>query len=535
MSSRETSQPDLVRDLLRPETYGAGVERVTLRTTHASWVFLTETDVFKVKRPVELGFLDYRTVEDRHRACLEEVRLNARLAPDVYLGVVPVVLTARGHALAGGGPVADWAVHMRRLPDAASAAAALAGGALDAPALESVALRLAEFLRAAPSTPSFGTPAALATNVEENFEQTRRFAGNLIARATFDAVETFQRDTLARHEGRFLQRLADQRIREGHGDIRLEHIYFPGSPPRPPAPVIIDAIEFNARFRCGDTAAEIAFPAMELQAAGRPDLANGLVARFAEATDDHALYGVLDFYVSYRAWVRAKVAAFVAADAGTDPELRAAKEVEARRCCELARAASAPAEVPYLVAVGGVIGSGKSTLAQALGRALAAPVVSSDRTRKVLAGIAPTDHGDARLYAPDARDGVYDEILRRAAAVLGSGRGVIVDATFATRLWRARAAAAAEAAGARFVLIEAQAPAEVARARLAARRGQISASDATESLLDDFLRAYEPPGDDEPGRRLTVDMVGDADAVARATLRQLAEAGIAAPVPPFGR
>ncbi len=148
MAAREHSQPNLVRDLLRPGAYGAAVERVSLRATHASWVFLTDTDVFKVKRPVDLGFLDYRTLADRYRACQEEVRLNARLAPDVYLGVVPVYLTDRGYALTGGGPVAEWAVHMRRLPDAASAAAALARGALDAAALECVAVRLGEFLRA---------------------------------------------------------------------------------------------------------------------------------------------------------------------------------------------------------------------------------------------------------------------------------------------------------------------------------------------------------------------------------------------------
>ncbi|HVY36823.1 MAG TPA: AAA family ATPase [Polyangia bacterium] len=529
MSSREREEGDLVRDLMRPEAYGAGVQRVTLRTTHASWVFLTETDVFKVKRPVDLGFLDYRTLEDRHRACLEEVRLNARLAPDVYLGVVPVYRRPGGHALAGGGAVADWAVHMRRLPDAASAAAMVAGGALDAGALESVANLLAEFLGAARQTPAFGTPAALAKNVRENLDQTRRFAGNLIARATFDAVAAFQQETLTRHEGRFLQRIADERIREGHGDVRLEHIYFLGQPSSA-KPVIIDAIEFNERFRCGDVAAEIAFPAMELQAAGRPELANGLVARFAEAADDYGLYAVLDFYVSYRAWVRGKVAAFVATDDATDPEARPAKETEARRCFELARApASVAAERPCLIAVGGVIGSGKSTLARALGRALAVPVVSSDRTRKALAGLAPTAAGDARLYTPDARDAVYDEILRRAGTVLNAGRGVVVDATFATRAWRARAAAAATAAGARFALIEARVPADVARARLAARRTDPAASDATEALLDDFLRSYESFGGDEPGPRLAVDMAGPLAAAVSAAMRGLAEAGI--PVP----
>ena len=532
MSSGERGDADLVRDLLRPEAYGGADQRVTLRTTHASWVFLTERDVFKVKRPVDLGFLDYRTVEDRHRACQEEVRLNRRLAPDVYLGVVPVYLTNGKYALKGGGPVADWAVHMRRLPDAASAAARLARGALDARALESVAGVLSEFLRAARPAPAFGTPATLAKNLDENFDQTRPFAGNLIARATFDAVEAFQRDALARHEGRFLQRIADERIREGHGDVRLEHIYFLEGAPRPGEPVIIDAIEFNERFRCGDAAAEIAFPAMELEAAGRADLASGLVARFAEATDDYALYGVLDFYVSYRAWVRGKVAAFVATDAATEPARRAAKEAEARRCCELARAVSAPGRHPSLIAVGGVIGSGKSTLAEALGRALAAPVVSSDRTRKVLAGRAPTARGGAGLYAPDARDRVYEESLRRAGAVLPSGRGVVVDATFSTRAWRARAAATAEAAGARFALIEARVPADVARERLAARRSQPSSSDATEALLESFLRAYEPPATNEPGSPSSVDMVGPVGAAVAVALSRLAAAGIPRPASP---
>ncbi|HVT06172.1 MAG TPA: AAA family ATPase [Polyangia bacterium] len=525
----ERDEPDLVRELLRPAAYGGDVRLVTLRTTHASWVFLTETDVFKVKRPVDLGFLDYRTLADRRRACLEEVRLNARLAPDVYLGVVPVFRGPGGHTLAGGGHVVEWAVHMRRLSDEASAAAMLARGALDAGALESVATLLAEFLRAARPAPGFGTPASLAKNVRENLDQTRRFAGNLIARAAFEEAAAFQRESLARHEGRFLQRIADERIREGHGDVRLEHIYFLSSPAA--RPVIIDAIEFNERFRCGDVAAEITFPAMELEAAGRPDLASGLVARFAEAADDYGLYGVLDFYVSYRAWVRGKVAAFVAVDAATDPQTRAAKEAEARRCFELARAGSAPAGPPFLIAVGGVIGSGKSTLAQALGRALAAPVVSSDRTRKALAGLAPTAAGDRRLYTPDARDAVYDEILRRAGAVLSSGRGVVVDATFATRAWRARAAGAAAAAGARFLLIEARVPPDVAGARLAARRSDPSASDATEALLDEFLRTYEPPGPDEPGTGVSVDMVGPVAASVSEAARLLGEAGIFAPTP----
>ncbi len=512
-------QPQLVRDLLRPSAYPGRVRWVEHRTTHASWVFLTEADVFKVKRPVDLGFLDYRTMENRRQACLAEVRLNARLAPDVYLGVVPVRRAADGHTLAGGGPTVDWAVHMRRLPDAASAAARLAGGTLGAAALEEVARLLADFLRAASPAPAFGTVAALATNVGENFTQTRPLRGRLIPAPTFDEVEAFQRRMLARDAHLFGARIEAGRIRDGHGDVRLEHVYFLGRRARP---VIIDAIEFNERFRCGDTAGEIAFPAMELEAAGRSDLAAGLVARFAEASDDFDLYGVLDFYLSYRAWVRGKVAGFLAVDPGTAPEARAAKEAEARRCFALARsAAGAPRDRPFLLGVGGLIGSGKSTLAEALGRGLAVPVVSSDRTRKSRPG--------APEYGLDARQAIYDQVLRRAGRVLASGRGVIVDASFSSRSWRAQAAAAARAAGAAFVLLEARAPVDLLRARLAARRTRDSVSDAREDLLDGFARDYQPPADGEADLRLAIDTAGPADEAARAAVDGLRGAGILPP------
>ncbi len=527
MADGGDDQPELVRDLLRPEVYPDGVERVTLRVTHASWVFLTEAEVFKVKRPVDFGFLDYHTLEARQHACHEEVRLNARLAAEVYLGVLPVRRTRRGLSFVGDGPIVDWAVHMRRLPDAASAAALLARGDLHAAALESVAGRLAHFLGNAPAAPSFGTPAGLVENVDENFAQTAPFVGSLLSRDTFDDVEAYQRGELAEHEARFAQRIAGERIREGHGDVRLEHIYFPAGGGRGD-PVIIDAIEFNQRFRCADVAAEIAFPAMELDAAGRLDLADGLVARFAEASDDFGLYGVLDFYLSYRAWVRGKVAAFVAADPSTSPQLRAAKQAEARRFFDLARAAAGTAlDDPFLIAVGGLIGSGKSTLAGELGRRLAVPVVSSDRTRKVAAGLAPTARGGRELYEAAARDGVYEQILGRAAGVLESGRGVILDASFSSRRWRQRAAAAAEEAGAGFVFVEAVCPPDQLRRRLAQRRHRPSESDATDALLDSFIRDHEPLGPEDPGPRVAIDTSVSPDAAVRAAMRELADVGIA--------
>jgi aminoglycoside phosphotransferase family enzyme/predicted kinase len=495
------------------------------RITHASRVFLIGEHVWKLKRPVDFGFLDFRTLEARRHFCEEEVRLNRRLAPGVYLGVVPVHDSPEGPALGGDGPIVDWAVHMRRLPDAASAAAMLAAGRLGPERLAELADKLAAFLRDAPLTPELGSPAKLRENLDENFAQVEPFVGEVLERATFDDVRGFQYATLDADRHRFAARVAGGKIREGHGDLRLEHVYFL---PPPDGVVAIDCIEFNRRFRCGDVAGEAAFLAMELEAARRPDLAAAFLARFAEASDDFGLYGVVDFYLSYRAWVRGKVAAFLAADAAAGAELRARKRLEARRDFALARSFSgAPLDRPFVVILTGVVASGKSTLAAGLGRELAAPVVSSDRTRKALAGLAPTERGRASLYTPEAIERNYREVFARAAEVLVSGRGVILDATFSSRAWRHEGAALARRYGARVALVEVRCPDRgLLAARLAERQRTASVSDATAVDLERLLAAYEPVGAGDPGPIVAVDGGRGAAAALAAAVVGLERAGV---------
>jgi aminoglycoside phosphotransferase family enzyme/predicted kinase len=519
----------LVRDLLRPDAYPAPRPRgVELRTTHASWVFLTDDDVWKVKRPVALGFLDHRDVDVRHARCDDEVRLNARLAPDVYRGVVPVRRGPLGHTLSPEGgalPIADWAVRMRRLPDAWSAASRLGLGRLDAGQLAALARRLATFFATSPPRPGAADVAALAAAVEENFAEVSEAVGDLVDEATFIETRAFQRACLRARADRFEARRA--RAVDGHGDLRLEHVYF-----EPDAdgerPLVIDCIEFNDRFRCGDPAGEVAFLAMELEAARRPDLAAGFLARYAEAASDVDLYGVLDFYLSYRAWVRGKVAALVARDAGVETALRAAKREEARRLFGLARAAAGrPLDGPFIVAVSGLPGTGKSTLARALGEALAAPVVGSDQTRKALAGLAPLDAGGDELYTPARTEATYAELRRAAEVVVASGRGVVLDATFGRRAHRAAAAALAARLGAPLVLLEATCPDEAAlRARLARRVGRPCESDARERELALARAAAEPFASDEPLARIVLDTRSSPQATLVRALEALRPAGV---------
>ncbi|MGH7264283.1 MAG: AAA family ATPase [Candidatus Rokuibacteriota bacterium] len=491
----------MVQALLRPEAYPPPrPTRVDLVTTHISWVFLTDRAVWKVKRPVDYGFLDYTSLERRRHFCEEEVRLNRRLAPDVYLGVVPIRLGPAGHTLAGEGRIVDYAVHMRRLPDAASAEARVRTGALTHDQLWLVADTLARFYAAAPATPSYGSLRVIETNVTENFDQTRPFVGRFVEPSTYEAVRDWQTGLLARDAVRFHARVEQGRIRDGHGDLRLEHVYFEDG-----APLILDGIEFNERFRMGDVASDAAFLAMELDGRGRPDLAAGFLGRFALASNDYDLYDVVDFYLSYRAWVRGKVAALLAADPSTPADKAARKAGEARALFAQAEGYTRPRapDAPVL-AVGGLIATGKTVLAEALARALGLPAVASDRTRKWLAGVAPTERAPEAAYEADFSRRTFDEVFRRADAVLRSNRGVILDATFRGRDLRDRARALAERHRRRFLFVETTCDDATLRERLRRRAAGPSVSDATEPLLERMRAEFEPITELPPRERLTV-------------------------------
>ena len=490
MHQRELVPLDgILEDLARPEAYPAPhPTAIRLVTTHTSWVFITDYHVWKLKRPVDYGFLDYTTADRRHHFCQEEVRVNKRLAANVYLGVVPVRLDGRRYSFTSRGRVVDYAVRMRRLPESASAESLLRHGEFTDDHLSRLAERLGAFYATSPPASNWGSIEDIRTNVSENFDQVLPYIGRFVARDTFDAVKTWQLGRLTRDATAFETRQRQGRIRDGHGDLRLEHVYFEGS-----EPIVIDAIEFNERFRIGDVAADVAFLAMELDARSRSDLAASFLAAIARESGDYDLYAVVDFYLSYRAWVRGKVASFLAADPSTGSEKAQRKGREAERLFALARAYSEPrAAVGAVVAVGGLIGAGKSTLAQALTPVLGFPVVDSDRTRKALAGVLPTQPASAETYTDAFTRRTYDELFRRADVVLSSGRGVILDATFRSRDLRLRARELALRHGRAFRFVEAVCDEETLRKRLRARRKGRSVSDATEDLLDQVRREFDP-------------------------------------------
>lgn len=484
--------PGLDEALRDPGFYGTS-SPVEVRETHASVVFLVGSDAYKLKKPVDFGFLDYSTLARRKLMCRREVELNRRLAPGVYLGVVPVMKGPAGFALGGRGQTVDYLVHMRRLDDQESLSALVRSGrATEMDALR-VARRIAAFHAKAASGPTigrFGRPAAIALNHEENFDQVLPFVGSAISRETFDEIAGGARRFLAKERKTLLSRVAAGHIRDGHGDLRAEHVYLEDGID------IIDCIEFNRRFRYADTAADLAFLAMDLDALGAPDLSRALVAEYGRAAGDDVA-PVIGFYLCYRAFTRGKVACLRSSQPGQPQEARNAEVAEARRYFHLALKYGRGDSRPVVVLIAGLTGTGKSTLAAALGGVFAAEVATADEVRKRLAGITAGEHRDdpvdTGIYAPEVNVRVYGTLLAAAESALLRGRSVILDATYRRRSDRDAARFLARRMGARFAAVECVAPDEVVRERIEQRRAEGSSwSDGRWEVYLQQRAAFEP-------------------------------------------
>ena len=517
---------DLLTELRERAASARDPRKVKLIETHISWVLLGP-EVYKIKKPVTLPFLDFSSFEARERACRNEVRINRRLAPRTYLGVVPIRRRSDGRYTlrAGGGAIAEWAVQMTRLDDERRADVLLERGELRREHVDALAFAIAAFHADSASGPrivSCGAPDAVERNVRDNFVSLRESGADFVAPETLAGLARWQLSFLTEHRDVFEQRMLAGAVRDGHGDLRLEHVFFHASDFE-----VIDGIEFDDRYRFADVCADVSFLAMDLARLGRVDLAERFVAMYARAANDFDLYRVLDFYESYRACVRAKIAAATATNPGAPDHVAEAARAEARRYLLLAEAARRRSVLePVVVAVAGGIASGKSTLAERLGEELSAPVVDADRTRKHMIGLAPTANAAAGAwqgaYDRAFSTRVYAEVLRRAGLVLASGRPVIIDASFRTAAARAAAREIAQAHGVPFRLLECTAPMEVCRARLEARQGRAHVSDATPEILDAFSAGYEPIVELAPAEHICIDTSGTADDALAQAKREIA-------------
>jgi aminoglycoside phosphotransferase family enzyme/predicted kinase len=475
------------------------VGRVRLVETHISWVLLTGDYAYKVKKPVDLGFANFSTLALRRRYCEEELRLNRRLAPEIYLEVVALRETGEGPRIAGKGKILDYAVKMRQFPQSTLASRALVKGRFGPSEIDDLAATIAAFHTGTPPAPAGGppgTPAAVLASALQNFDQMLPLLRTAQERKALEWLRQWtEREHAVRHDA-FQSRKSGGFIRECHGDLHLGNIALLHRRPVP-----FDCIEFSEELRCIDVMSEIAFLAMDLVDRHRADLAWRFLNRYLEATGDYRGIAVLRFYLVYRALVRAKVHIMRA----HQPRLGRTEKERLLACfrgyLKLAKELAASHQGALILAHG-LSGSGKTTATQSLIEQAGAIRLRSDVERKRMHGLdalATSGSGlAAGLYTPARTAAVYRQLGTLAREIARAGYPVVVDATFLRRTEREAFRALAEHLGAPFVILDFRAPLAVLRARVAARhsRGD-DASEADLTVLERQIAAREPltPGE----------------------------------------
>jgi len=499
--------PRLIQGLLRPAAYpGAAADPASPighLETHISHVFLVGDRAYKLKKPLDLGFLDFSTLEQRRHCCEEELRLNRRLAPALYIGVVPITGTPERPRVDGTGAVLEYAVAMHRFPQEAL----LDRCPLTPDLVDRIAARLAvfhaEIPRVDPARP-WGTPDAVLAPMLENLSQIRARVDTSDCCERLDRLRDW---TLARWRALtpvLARRRAQGRVRECHGDLHRGNIALVDG-----EPLFFDALEFNPGLRWIDTASELAFLLMDLDGAGEQRLARRLLNRYLELGGDHGALEVLDFYQVYRAMVRAKVLAIRLGQADLPGEEAAAQWCSCERYLDLAVTYTRPRR-PRLLLSCGLSGSGKSQLAGDLRDHLPLIHLRSDVERKRLFGLAPEARSGVGvgtgIYFPQATEWTYQRLEALAVVILASGYDCLVDATFLTRARRTVFRDLASRQGAGFVVLALYAPMAVLRARVARRLAEgRDASEASIVVLERQAAARERLSRAERHTAITID------------------------------
>ena len=489
-------QVEIFQAMRQPDFYPHAVSTLEERDTHISKVFLTGPFAYKIKKPVNLNFLDFSTLEQRQRFCRREVDLNRRMTTGVYLGVVPITRQAGHYYLAGSGPVVEYAVKMRQLPEADCMRQLLHSKKLTRENLNALVVKLVAFYRqAATAKPisAVGSWQTVRTNTEENFQQVQEFVGDIVDERMYQIIRAATRAFLQRRKILFEQRIENQKIRDCHGDLRTGHIYFADGIQ------VIDCIEFNDRFRYGDISSDLAFLAMDLDFEGFAESARHLIHAYLEDTHDEGMLLLLDFYKCYRACVRVKVNCFRLRNERSGTYRHSKLLTETRRYLDLAYRYAVQFTRPTVWVVCGLPASGKSTVASALAKILALGIYRSDIVRKMLFGqpssksqVVPFEQG---IYSKEATALTYGKLLMLAQQEVERGRSVIIDAGFSKQHYRDEAIRMARDVDANILFVECAAPFELLKKRLTDRENQATVSDARLQHLKKIAAGFDPMDD----------------------------------------
>jgi aminoglycoside phosphotransferase family enzyme/predicted kinase len=479
--------------LSNPDFYPHPVSTIQVEETHISKVFLTGDFVYKIKKPVNFGFLDFSTLEKRHHYCKQEVVLNRRLSKEVYLEVVTITREGMGYTLHGSGEPVEYAVKMRQLPRKRTMLELLRRGELSPDMVEELAQVMTRFYqttKGGPEIDKMGSRELIWVNIEEDFVQTSPFVPAILDRTKFSVMHRKVRAFLNKQSVLFDRRRERGCIRDCHGDLRLGHIYFVDSVQ------IIDCIEFSDRLRYGDVASDLAFLAMDLDYTGFPGVAQTLITSYARLADDPEIFLVLDFYKCYRAHVRCKVECLRYRGGDLPAQEGGVAKKRAQSYFELAYryAENFSRQTTWIVC--GLSCSGKSTVAAELAGRLNIRCHNSDVVRKKLFGLSPEEPVvvpfGTSIYGVAATEKTYEQLIIEARKDLSRGRSVVLDGTFGRLQQRVLARKLAEEMGANVIFIECRCAKSLLRQRLSARQEEKSVSDARLQHLEEQSRAFEP-------------------------------------------
>jgi uncharacterized protein len=473
--------------MLTPEFYPHPVTMpIESIQTHASYVLLTGDFAYKLKKPVNFGFLDYSTLAKRHHFCQEELRLNQRGARELYLEVVAISKSGNDYHLGSDGELVDYAVKMVQFPQEGLLSQMFELGTISDPDIVEMGRVVAEFhnlVRTDEYISSFGKIDRLKISIDDNYRQTEKYIGRAQTERQYIETRAYTDRFLVECEELLLDRIAGGFIRECHGDLHLRNICQWQD-----KILLFDCIEFNESFRFVDTMYDVAFAVMDLEFRGRKDLANLFLNTYIEQTGDWEGVRVLPLYLCRQAYVRAKVTSFLLDDFGISlPERATAAKTAAvyyRQAWQYTHS-----QQGKLIMLSGLSGSGKSTLGKQLARAIGAIQIRSDALRKHLGKVPLHSQGDDSLYTPKMTARTYRRVLELGAKLAQSGFRVILDAKYDRRDLRGAAIDLAANVGIPLRIIHCTAPDCVLRERLAHRQGDIA--DATVDLLASQQAAWE--------------------------------------------
>jgi hypothetical protein len=495
------SYPEItLHDLEDPVLYGPEVDSVTVLQTHISYVVLTGRYAYKIKKPVDFGFLDFSTLEKRKYYCEEEIRLNRRLCPDIYLEIMSLTKKNGELRINGDGDIVEYAVKMKEFPQEKIMTNLLKQEAVTPDIIDDICTILIKFYQSKEQPQErtmYGDMDTVKQNTDENFEQTRQVVDVTIPENVYNYIKITTELFYQKRGDVFERRKKQDKIRDCHGDLHSGNIVILDD-----KICIFDCIEFNKRFRYTDVASDIGFLAMDLDFLNHFYLSSLLIKRYVEESTDAGIFEVLNFYKSYRAYVRGKVLGFRLNDSNLREEEKREILETTQRYFSLSHyytqlfSLDVKDKGPVVFVVCGLTGTGKSTIARKLSVDYHAHQINTDVVRKEMEGLKKYekhhDPFDRGLYTPERRDRVYQLVFEKAEGLLNQGENVVLDATFQKKEHRNQAKKLAERAAARFLIIQCICPDEIVKQRLIERAKSKSISDGRWEIYQEQKDVFEP-------------------------------------------